>query len=288
MFFVVKKWARIKAAVPSRSTTEAKKNKRKRVTSPFAGAPGQPPLHFLGNTDPLNTLGHAMPGEGGAIYAYGNLGSGGPDGFHDRSRDYLLVRIVNGRIEWIVGDHDGKGRTDGSVVGDPPRRQRHSSRIAWRFSTTPKAVCLPSPALLLVASVFMRLFRFNFCILLVLLWWPVTNSCLIASVLPEMMEPACECGGEQEENEGLPCGTKDCAPCATLENGVNLAALQHPAVPQPVMTVTDSLTALLEKSARRELATLAEPPPVPPPMPPPAWRSDVTKALPVRGPSFAV
>lgn len=79
-------------------------------------APDQPPLHFLGSTDPQNTLGHAMPGEGGAIYAYVNLGPGGPDGFHDRSRDNLLVRIVNGRIEWIVGHHDGKGRTDGSVV----------------------------------------------------------------------------------------------------------------------------------------------------------------------------
>lgn len=62
-------------------------------------APDQLPLHFLGTSDPQNTLGHAMPGEGGAINAYVNLGPGGPDGFHDRSRDNLLVRIVNGRIE---------------------------------------------------------------------------------------------------------------------------------------------------------------------------------------------
>jgi hypothetical protein len=137
-------------------------------------------------------------------------------------------------------------------------------------------------------SVFMRLFSSILSILLALLWWPVTNSCLIASVLPDLMESACECGGEHEENKGLPCGTKDCTPCATLENGVNLAALQHPAVPQPVMTLTDTVTDLLEKCAHLEAATLAEPPPVPPPIPPPTCRHDVTTGQPVRGPSFAV
>ena len=135
---------------------------------------------------------------------------------------------------------------------------------------------------------FMRLFRSILCLLLALLWWPVANSCLITSVLPELMEPACECGAEHEENDRLPCGTKDCSPCATLENGVNLAALQQPALPLPVWTVMDSLVALLEKSARLESSVLAESPPVPPPMSPPVWWHDVTKAQPVRGPSFAV
>lgn len=134
----------------------------------------------------------------------------------------------------------------------------------------------------------MRIFRSLLCILLALLWWPSANSCLIASVLPELMEPACECGGDQEENEGLPCGTKDCTPCATLENGVNLSALQHPAVPPAMWTELNSLTALLEKFARLEAATLAEPPPVPPLISPPVWRHDVTTGQPVRGPSFAV
>ena len=134
----------------------------------------------------------------------------------------------------------------------------------------------------------MRPFRSILCILLALLWWPAANSCLIASSFPDLMQPACECGGEHEEKGGLPCSGKDCTPCATLENGVNLAALQHPAVPQPVMTVTDSLTDLLEKFARLESATLAEPPPVPPLISPPVWRHDVTTGQPVRGPSFAV
>ncbi len=134
----------------------------------------------------------------------------------------------------------------------------------------------------------MRVFRSTFCILLALLWWPVTNSCLIASVLPKLMKPACECDAEHEEKQGLPCSGQDCTPCATLENGVNLATLQQPAVPQPVMVVTDTLTSLLEGFARLEAATLAEPPPVPPLISPPLWWHDVTSAQPVRGPSFVV
>jgi hypothetical protein len=127
----------------------------------------------------------------------------------------------------------------------------------------------------------MRLFRSILCILLALLWWPATNSCLIAS----SMKSSCECGLEHEKNERMPCGSED---CTTLENGVNLAALQQPAVPPPVWTVTDSLVELLEKFARLESLARLEPLPVPPPIPPPVWWHDVTKAQPVRGPSFEV
>ena len=134
----------------------------------------------------------------------------------------------------------------------------------------------------------MRLFRSIFCVLFALLWWPVTNTCLIAAVCPDTVTAACECGAEHEENEALPCGEKGCMPCATLENGVNLAALQQPALPLPVWTETDSLVVLLEKLAWLEATVLAEAPPVPPPIPPPVWRHDVTTAQPVRGPSFPV
>ena len=105
-------------------------------------------------------------------------------------------------------------------------------------------------------------------------------------MLPELLEPVCECGVEHERSNRMPCGPKDCTPCATLETGVNLATLQQPAVPQPVMIVTDTLTSLLEGFARLEAATLAEPPPVPPLISPPVWWHDVTSAQPVRGPSF--
>ena len=117
----------------------------------------------------------------------------------------------------------------------------------------------------------MRLIRSILCILLALLWWPAANSCLIASELPELLEPACECDVAHEESKERPCGSKDCAPCATLENGVNLAALHQPTVPLPVWTVTDSLAALLEKFAQLESSEIAEIPPVPPPISPPVW-----------------
>ena len=134
----------------------------------------------------------------------------------------------------------------------------------------------------------MRLFRAIFSICLALLWWPAANSCLIGASFPELMEPACECGAEHQENDGRPCNGDACMTCATLENGVNLAALQHLAVPQPVWTVTDSLMVLLQKLARFESVALVELPSVPPPIPPPVWRHDVTTGQPVRGPSFAV
>lgn len=130
----------------------------------------------------------------------------------------------------------------------------------------------------------MRLFRSILCTLLALLWWPVTNSCLVASSFPELMAVACECGTEHEENNG-PYGTKDCPSCATLESGVNLAALQQPVVPPVMWTVTDSLVELLEKLARLESQVRLRQPPIPP-IPPPVWRHDVTRAQPVRGPSL--
>jgi hypothetical protein len=151
-----------------------------------------------------------------------------------------------------------------------------------------QAVRLPMNAHRVIHTNLMRLSRSILCILFALLWWPATNSCLIASVLTELMEPVCECSSEHEEKRTPPCGSKDCSPCVTLENGANLAALQQPVVPPPVMTVTDSFAALLEKFARLEAVALVEPPPVPPPIPPPVWRHDVTTAQPVRGPSSAV
>ncbi len=147
---------------------------------------------------------------------------------------------------------------------------------------------LPKTGFNTTRPVFMPLFRAILSICFALLFWPATNSCLIASSFPKLMAPACECGTNHEENDSLPCSTKDCSPCSTLENGVNLAALQQPAVPPTVVTVADSLVEFLERFARLESEALLEPPPVPPPIPPPVWRHDVTTAQPVRGPSFAV
>ena len=133
----------------------------------------------------------------------------------------------------------------------------------------------------------MRLSRAIFSVVLALLWVPITNSCAIAASFPGMFPAACECerGGE---DEGQPCGGKDCSPCATLESGVNLAALAPVAVPQPVWIESDGLAELLRWYSEMEAASLAEPPPVPPAISPPPWREDLKMALPVRGPSLAV
>ena len=133
----------------------------------------------------------------------------------------------------------------------------------------------------------MRTFRSILCIVLALLWVPMTNGCAIAAAFPGMLPAACECerGGE---DEGQPCGGKDCSPCATLESGVNLAALAPVAVPQPAWVESNGLAELLRKFSEMEAASLAEPPPVPPAISPPPWREDLKMALPVRGPSLAV
>ena len=97
----------------------------------------------------------------------------------------------------------------------------------------------------------MRLSRAIFVVVLALLWVPITNSCSIAASFPGMFPAACECerSGEDEEQ---PCGGKDCSPCATLESGVNLAALAPVAVPQAVWAESDSLAELLRKLAQLE------------------------------------
>ena len=135
----------------------------------------------------------------------------------------------------------------------------------------------------------MRLSRAIFAVVLALLWVPVTNSCAIAAAFPEWFAPACECGQKHHE-DALPCGgdAGDCAPCATLESGVNLAALAPVAVPQPAWVESNGLAELLRKLAQLETDSLAETPPLPPAIPPPPWREDLKMAQPVRGPSLAV
>ena len=100
-------------------------------------------------------------------------------------------------------------------------------------------------------------------------------------------QSACECE-RSGQDEGQPCGGKDCSPCATLESGVNLAALAQAPVRQPVWIESDGLAELLRKLAQLETDSLAEPPPLPPAIPPPPWREDLKMAQPVRGPSLAV
>ena len=133
----------------------------------------------------------------------------------------------------------------------------------------------------------MRTFRSILCIVLALLWVPVTNGCAIAALYPGIFPSACECD-RSVEDEGQPYGGTDCFACATLESGVNLVALAPVTVPQAVWAESGSFAELLRKLAQLETDSLAEPPPLPPAIPPPPWREDLKMALPVRGPSFAV
>lgn len=134
----------------------------------------------------------------------------------------------------------------------------------------------------------MRPFRPIFTAIFVLLFVVSTNSCALATFL-EKGDACCENESmPRQPGDQLPCRDGACAPCATLQSGVNLAVLAPVAVPQAVWTEVDALVNLLRKSAEMATMSLAESPPVSPPLPPPVWRLDATTALPVRGPSFAV
>lgn len=134
----------------------------------------------------------------------------------------------------------------------------------------------------------MRLSRAILAAFFALLFVVSTNSCALAAVF-ENGDACCE--NERvpgQSDDQAPCRSGTCAPCATLESGVNLAALAPVSVPQAGWTESNALSELLRKSAEIEAATQADPPLVSPPLPPPVWRLDVTTALPVRGPSLAV
>jgi len=114
-----------------------------------------------------------------------------------------------------------------------------------------------------------------------------TNRCAIAAAFPSEVEECCaneRAPGDSER--GLPCGAKECAPCATLESGVNLAALAPLAVPAPVWTEDYELAALMRRLAVAAAEEVSAAPPDPAAIPPPPWCDVMTKALPVRGPSL--
>lgn len=146
----------------------------------------------------------------------------------------------------------------------------------------------------------MRAFRAFLAIALALLWVPMTNSCAIAAVWPGFFPVACECernepcsheGGCSDEgcvpkDQKAPCPGQDCAPCATLESGVNLAALTPVVVPPATWQELADFALTLRVMAEFADEQLSELPPCPSPSPPTATRDIVSMALPVRGPSL--
>ena len=132
----------------------------------------------------------------------------------------------------------------------------------------------------------MRLPRIFFALLLALLFVLGTNRCLIAAAFPGEVEKCCE----QERPPGnadreSPCDGKDCASCATLESGANLAALVPLAMPATVWTEADSFAALMRRLVAVVMVEVRAAPPDPSAIPPPPWCDVMMKALPVRGPS---
>ncbi len=133
----------------------------------------------------------------------------------------------------------------------------------------------------------MRTFRTIFAAFLALLFVSSTNRCAIAAAFPGEVEECCpgeESRGKSER--GLPCGGKDCAPCATLESGVNLGSLVPLTITTPVWRDDDDIAALLRRLVAASLAESDETPPEPEAIPSPPWRDGLMKALPVRGPSL--
>lgn len=88
-----------------------------------------------------------------------------------------------------------------------------------------------------------------------------TNRCVIAAAFP--MEVEC-CKGEQapqNSERSLPCGGKDCAPCATLETGAHLASLVPLTITAPEWRDEDDLARLLRRLALAAMGDSPAPPP---------------------------
>ena len=133
----------------------------------------------------------------------------------------------------------------------------------------------------------MRSCRAIFVAFLALLFVFSTNRCLIAAAFPAEIEECCENERVPGDSErGLPCGGKECAPCATLESGVHLAALVPLSVPAPVWTEADEFEELMRRLAVAAAEEGSAAPPDPAAIPPPPWCDVMAKALPVRGPSL--
>ena len=114
-----------------------------------------------------------------------------------------------------------------------------------------------------------------------------TNRCAIAAAFPGEVEKCCEQerapGGSDRES---PCDGKGCASCATLESGVNLAALVPLALPAPVWTEDRLFAELMRRLAAVAVDEVDVFTPDPAAIPPPPWCDVMVKALPVRGPSL--
>ena len=133
----------------------------------------------------------------------------------------------------------------------------------------------------------MQFLRAIFVVFFALLFEFSTNRCAIAAAFPGEVGECCENERAPDDSErGLPCSGRECAPCATLESGVNLTALTPLAAPARVWTDDEDFAELMRRLAVAVVEEISAAPPDPAAIPPPPWCDVMTKALPVRGPSL--
>lgn len=133
----------------------------------------------------------------------------------------------------------------------------------------------------------MRFLRAIFAAVLAMLFLVSTNTCALASAFAGNGAACCEDeAGPGAPQDEAPCGGGCCAPCATLESGVNLAALAPLTICTPVWTQECDLADLMRLLARGAFAPPAAVPPDPAKIPSPPWPRWLRTALPVRGPSL--
>ena len=166
---------------------------------------------------------------------------------------------------------------------------REALALAMRRSalSLPMRVGLPKSGVWLFSKPVMRPFSVVFAIALALLFVFSTNRCAIAAAFPGEIEECCP--GEKSSGEserGLPCGGKDCAPCATLESGVHPSSLVPLTITAPVWTEDEDFAELMRRLAAAAVGEVSAAPPDPAAIPPPPWCDVMMKALPVRAPSL--
>lgn len=173
------------------------------------------------------------------------------------------------------------------------RPESRRSKRGFRMRTHANAPSVLVPTRLqrrgsrLLNKKFMQPIRAIVVALLALLFVFSTNRCVIAAAFPAEVEECCPTEQPSRESErGLPCGGKDCLPCATLESGVHPTSLVPLTIVAPGWSDAEDFAELLRRMAVAAVKDAPASPPDPVAIPPPPWCDVMTKALPVRGPSL--
>lgn len=131
----------------------------------------------------------------------------------------------------------------------------------------------------------MRTIRSILAVLCALIWIVSANNCLLAASFESVPDACCESDlPDPSHDHSKPCVPGGCAPCVTLESGINPATLHPLLAPDPSWIEDRQLSELLLTLTALSMEEITY---VPPRVgePPPVWHDVVKRALPVRGPS---